>query len=121
MKKILIAMAAVALSSCSVLTGLAGIPSSPKAVAEQTVLDERIALGMELAYQAAAFSAVTAIKAGVVPQEQMKTVRDADQMAYNAVLMVRNAYKAGNADSYLSASSDARAAISAMMNLLKGF
>lgn len=121
MKKILVALAAVTLSACSVLTGLAGIPNSPKDVAEKTVLDERIALGMELAYQAAAFSAVTAIKAGVVPQDKMKTLRDADQMAYNAVLMVRNAYKAGNADSYLSASSDARAAIGAMMTLLKGF
>jgi len=121
MNKVIMIIAAVSLSACSVLTGLAGIPSSPKAVAEKTVLDERIALGMELAYQAAAFSAVTAIKAGLVPQEQMKTVRDADTMAYNAVVLVRTAYKAGNADSYLSASSDARAAISAMMALLKGF
>ncbi len=121
MKKILVILAAAMLSGCSVLTGLAGIPNSPKEVTEQTTLDERIALGMELAYQAAALSAVTAIKAGLVPQDRMKEVQDADTMAYNAVVLVRTAYKAGNAKSYLEAAGDARSAISAMVTLVKGF
>ena len=112
-----------ALSASATLGGCTGInslPSAPQDVAARTALDEQAALGVELAYQAAALAGRTALRADLLPAEQRPAVRAADARAYAAVAAVRRAYDVGNARSYAEALPLARDAIAELVALSRG-
>jgi hypothetical protein len=108
----ILAAACLALTGCA---GLGGLPSSPAAVAESTVLDEQGALGVELAYKALRTALELAVDTGALRGEAATRAAALDNRAYGAVFAARAAYRAGNATSYAQAVTDARAAITAAL------
>lgn len=99
----------LALASCNM-----GALPAPNTVADRTTLDERAAIGVELAYQAAA---QLALSTGAAKREDVKA---ADRKAYAAVKAVRAAYSAGNASSYPTAAIAAHEAVAALLTAMKG-
>ena len=113
MRKLFLLVAApLALAACATLPAA---PTSPGQVADQTVLDEQGALGVELAYKAFRTALEVAVDAGVLHGAAATKAADLDARAYLATLAARGAYKAGNATDYARAVSDARAAINAAL------
>ena len=112
--------AALVLAGCAVLDAPVSVPPAPAQAADQTRIDEQAALAAELAYQAGALAAKTAIEAGWLAPAEASRVRLAEGRAYDALLGVRAAYRAGNASDYLAALSEARAAVAAMLAAVKG-
>lgn len=107
--KLLLALAPLALVGCTTLTQL---PASPAVVTNQTVLDEKVAIGIEVAYTAASKAAALAIRTGVVTNRAtMVRIGELDAKAYAAVRAVRAAYGASNAANYHTAFVTARTAI----------
>lgn len=116
MKRLIpLAMLALTLPSC---TGLAALAGGPAPVANATVLDEKLAIGVELAYQAVTRAILAANDARPFSPELKERVKLADRKAYEAVVAVRAAYRAGNASSYSMAAAEAQAAIAALLQLL---
>lgn len=111
--------AALVLAGCMALDTPASL-AAPVQAAEQTSMDEQAALAAELAYQAGALAAKTAIEAGWLRPDQAGRVRAAEGRAYDALLGVRAAYRAGNSSDYGAALSNARAAVSALLAAVKG-
>lgn len=116
MKRILCLCLAATLPACALLQAP---PSSPSAIANRTVADEKAALGVELAYQAANLAALTANRAGLVSAAMALGIADADRKALAAVHAVRAAYDTGNAASYREADARARMALSEFLALIK--
>lgn len=112
------ALAALALASCAPLT----VGTGPAPIADSTILDEKAALGVELAYKVARTLAETAVDVGLVkPGTPLaRRVADADNRAYAAVQAARAAYRAGNAASYGAAVSQALGAVEALRVAVKG-
>lgn len=110
MKRLIFCAAlALAMPGC---TTMAALPATPAAAANQTVLDEKGAIGVELAYTAAAKASSLAIRSGVVTdRETIARIGQLNERAYAAVKAVRAAYDAGNATGYLAAFTDAKLAI----------
>ena len=107
------------------LMGCAGIqravPSSSAQVADQVTIDEQAALTLTLAYTAAARSAALAIETGIVRDPvTVRRIGELDQRAFAAVKTAERAYRAGNADSYAIALSEAREAVSTFLGNVKG-
>lgn len=99
-------MTAVLLGGCTALA--TAVPSSPGAIADRTVLDEKAAIGVENGYQAAVALVRAANAAGLLDQEARLRFADLDNLAYAQVQRVRQAYDAGNAASYAQAVSVAQ-------------
>ena len=116
----LIAAAAMSLSGCATLATAVGPPDNllPGVAADKTVLDEQVAISVELAYQAAVLTVSTATKAGLVKGALAEKLLDADRAAYQAVLAVRAAYDTGNARSYSEAALSAQTAIRGVIALI---
>lgn len=115
MKRIAI-LAALALAGCTP-GGLTSVPASPAEVADTAVLDEQGALAAELAYKAARVAVETGVDAGVIRGVSATRFAELDRKAYVALEKVRTAYRIGNADSYASALTEARGAITALLSL----
>lgn len=96
---------------------LSAIPPSPASAANATVLDEQGALGVELAYQAAALSLRTGLRTGFIKGETAQKAAAADTKAYGAVRRVRDAYDAANATDYGEALARARESVGALIAL----
>ncbi len=117
MLKIIIAMS-LGLSGC---TTIAPAALQPVTYADQTKIDEQVGLTVTLAYTAAARAAALAISTGLVKDRAtIARIGHLDQRAYNAVLAVRAAYEAGNSANYLSALTQAQAAIADLLAAVKG-
>lgn len=115
----LIAAASFALCACSLSTSLAGgLPTAPAEIADATVIDEKVALSVELAYQAAATAVKFAAETGVLRGEAADKAKAIDDRAYRAVQSARAAYDAGNALSYIDAERVARSEIAALLRLV---
>lgn len=112
--------AALALS----LTGCAGLGAmmtgGPATAANQTVLDEQGAIGVELAYKAARTALEIAVDSGLLKGDRAAKAAALDNQAFAAVTGVRAAYRAGNASNYGAAMGEARAAVTAMLAVVKG-
>lgn len=111
MKRFLIAVALclVPLAAC--------VPSeSPATTANATVLDEQVGIGTEAAYTAAATLGTALAQAGVIDRAKFKTL---DRQAYDALLVVRRAYAAGNAADYATAATRVYAAVAQIKALVK--
>lgn len=116
MRRFLIAAAmALALPACATLPVL-----GPAPIANATVLDEKVAVSVELAYRAARVAMETGVDAGLIKGVRAAQVASLDNRAYSAVQSVRAAYNAGNAASYSTAAAEAQTAVSAMLSAIKG-
>ncbi len=120
MKRFLIPVfAALALSSCAGLSGIVSrLPTAPVGVADQNTLDERGALAVELAYQAANRAAEALVDGGLIEGASATRVAELDRKAFAAVQAARRAYDTGNAASYTDALREARSEIAALLQLL---
>lgn len=114
MRMILIALAAILLPACT-MTAPQTLPP-PVQVADMTIADEKAGLAIELAYQAAATAALTADRAGIVPDTMRPRIAAANRRAIAAVGAVRAAYDASNAASYAEALPKAREAVAALLS-----
>jgi len=109
---------AISLALCACAPGqsaIGGLPAAPAELADGTTLDEQTALGIELAYQAAAFAVLTATDAGLIRGPVADQVAACDRAAHSAVVALRSAYDAGNARSYSDAAKIARKAVAALL------
>lgn len=114
MKRLLIA-ACLALAGCATTA----VPVGPAPIANQTVLDEKVAISAELAYTAAVRAAALAIRTGVVSDAAtIRQIGELDRKAKAAVGAVRSAYDAGNAASFTAAFAGAQSAITAILALV---
>lgn len=115
----LIAAPALALSGCA-MSALEPLPANPAEVANATALDEKAALGAELAYQAFRTSIELAVDAGLLKGERAARVAELDVRAYHALTVARAAYEVGNAETYASALETTRSTIREALELIKG-
>jgi predicted small secreted protein len=111
-----IMLAALALCMPLAACDLGGTVNGPGTVANSTVLDEQIGIGTEAAYTAASTLGTALAKAGVIDTAKFKAL---DNQAYSALLAVRAAYKAGNADSYATAAAQVYEAVARIKSLVK--
>ena len=118
MRKIFMA-AALAVASMGV-TACETVPVGPGEVADRTILDERAAIAVESAYQAAGTALEIAVDAGLLTGENAATAATLEQRAYTAVLAARAAYDTGNAVTYAEAVDNAQAAVYALLAAVKG-
>lgn len=120
-KYILPLLLSALLSACAVggASLATAIPPAPIVVADRTMIDERAALGVELAYQAAALSLRTAIRADLLSPAARAHAQSAEAKAYLAVTAARAAYDTGNAASYPVAIAQAQQAVAALQSILK--
>ena len=121
MKKSFSIIAAISLSLS--LPGCAGLMSTmaggPVVAANQTVLDEQGAIGVELAYKASRTALEIAVDSGLLKGERAAKAAALDNQAYAAVIGVRAAYRAGNSSNYGVAMAEARLAVTAMLGAIK--
>lgn len=119
MKKLFATLAiALSLTGCAPL--LSALTSTPASYANQTVLDEKGAITVELAYKAARLAVETGVEAGLIKGQRALAVADLDTRAFTAVVGVRAAYRAGNAQSYAVAIVEANAAVADLIASAKG-
>jgi len=112
MRKVLIAMALMMTSACSWLPN--GVASSPAEIADQTVVDEKIATGAEVLYTTASTLGNTLSRNGLIDRAQFQVL---DERAYQALVAVRAAYKTGNSADFLTAYSNLTVAVAAIRDL----
>ena len=96
-----------------------GAVQAPGTVAAATALDEKALAGVELAYKAMRTAGSIAVDAGVLGGEDATKVAAIDGKAYAALLLARQAYKAGNAGDYGSAVGQALELIGQAQALIK--
>lgn len=119
LKRLLAPLAALALlSGCAALS--TAISSGPGTVADQTVTDERVALGVETLYQGWTSMVTTGVELGLIRGDLAARLQDYDRRIYAAVLLARQAYDAGNAASYAQATAQASALIAEATALING-
>lgn len=111
--------AALALSACSAIGGLPTPPASPAAVANTTVLDEKLAITAEATYKAARLAIETATDAGLIRGANATKAAALDNRAFAAVQKVRTAYRTSNAASYGAAYAEANQLISDLLALIR--
>lgn len=98
-------------------TAAGSMPSGPAALANSTTLDEKAAITAETAYSAASLLGAKLADAGLIDRAKF---RAADQTGYTALLAVRAAYKAGNADGFAAAILQLNAAVMDIKSIAKG-
>lgn len=106
-KLILVAMASMSLASCGLPTLITGVPPAPVAVANQTILDEKVGIAVETAYKAWRLAVELAVDTNLLKGEKAARVAEIDQKMFEATLLVQAAYKVGNANQYASAAREA--------------
>lgn len=115
MKKIIIAFA-LCLSAC------ATVPSSPVAVANTTLADEKIATPAELIYKTWRMAVEIAVKSGKLApgSEKAHKIAAIDNQLYAAVQIVRSTYNTINSPDYLTAVSRINTLLNTGYAILKG-
>ena len=106
------------LAGCGLVNGITA--PAPSEYAAATILDERAALSVELAYKAERLALEVAVDAGLLTGNAAAVAADLDRRAYTAVQAVRKAYEAGNSDSYDAAILEAHAALALAMAAIRG-
>lgn len=109
LKLILAAFCLTPLVACTPVT-------SPSNVSQGTVIDEKAALGAELAYTTSAKLGLALVQAGLIDKEKFKAAND---KAYAALLIVRQAYKTANAANFDYAITQLYAAVNDINTLVK--
>jgi hypothetical protein len=116
LKRFLAPLAALALLSGCALTNAPG----PGPVADQTIVDERVALGVETVYQGWVAFVETGVDLGLIKGPLAATMQDYDRRIYTSVLLARQAYDAGNTATYAEATAAATQLIAEAMALVRG-
>lgn len=106
----------IAVALLCALPACATLPTSPVAVADKTLLDEKIGIAATVGYTAASTLGNRLSRLGVIDRAQFQAL---DQKGYAAVLAIRAAYLTGNATNYASAIEQAKAATAAIGGLVK--
>lgn len=89
-------------SAGATIADAAGAPA-PSSFADKTVLDEKAATAVELAYRAARVAVELGVDAGLIKGQAAASVQTYNRAAWEAVQAVYSAYRAGNAESYREA------------------
>ena len=111
--------AAASLCACAPAgSAIGGLPAAPAEIADATVADEKAALTVEIAYQAAALTVKAMAQNNIIMGTSAERIAALDRAAYDAVKAARAAYDAGNADSYQAAEAIARDHIAALLRLI---
>jgi hypothetical protein len=110
MKRLLIAFAALSLAGCNATAGPITVPT-PVEYANRTAVDEQAAVGVENAYKAFRLALELGVDTGVIKGERAVRAAKADHTAYNALLVLRSAYKTANSEDFLAAARSANIAI----------
>lgn len=100
-----------ALASCGVSASVPQIPAAPVELADRTAADEQIAVGAENAYKAFRMALELAVDSGVLKGEAAAKAAKADQTAYTALLVMREAYKTANREDWINAARSANIAL----------
>ena len=100
---------AMMVASVGMLQGCspAQIAEGPANTANATVLDEKAVLGAELAYKAMRTAGTLAVDHGLLVGADAAKVAAIDSKAYAALKLARQAYEAGNAADYATATAQA--------------
>jgi hypothetical protein len=112
LKHMLIGLVALALVACgSPGTGLGSIPTAPVELANRTAVDEQVAVGIENGYKAFRLAVELGVDTGVIKGDRAVRAKAADNRAYAALLVFRQAYKTANATDFLTAARSANIAV----------
>lgn len=95
--------ASLTLASCGLASPVNILPAAPAEIANSTTLDERLGLGAETAYQAAAQALIFKHLFAPFSPADLARVKELDAKALVALEAVRTAYKAANAADYKTA------------------
>ncbi len=117
--KILALSLALSLSACTTVATPLVIPT-PAEFAGRTAVDEQVAVSIENGYKLFRTAVELGVDTGVIKGAFALRVAKADQVAYNAVLVVRQAYKTGNSSDFLAASRSANIALEQALAIVKG-
>lgn len=93
--------------------------TAPGTIADRTVLDEQLITGAELAYKAARLAVETLTDAGLIKGQTAARVAALDEQAFAALGVARAAYRAGNAESYRAAVTQAEQAVDGIVSLIR--
>ena len=107
------------LASCAPLAPPIIIPT-PVSFADRTALDEQAALSIENGYKLFRTAVELGVDTGVIKGAFALRVARADTVAYNALLVVRQAYKTGNSSDFLAAARSANIALEQALAIVKG-
>lgn len=112
MKRYLIALAACVLASCTAadVSHAVGVPV-PVEYANRTAVDEQVGVGIENGYKGFRTALELAVDSGFLTGARASAARTANQCAYRAVLVFRQAYKTANSADLLAAARSANIAI----------
>jgi hypothetical protein len=117
MKRLLLFAAALSVAGCAVPSLPA--PPPPAAYADATTLDESFALQVEGIYRTSRAAMEIAVDGGRLKGANASRAAALDNRAYSAVQAMRAAYRAGNADSYMSAVVEAVSAVNALLSVVE--
>ncbi len=108
------------LASCApTLTSPVVIPT-PVSFANRTAVDEQVAVSIENGYKLFRTAVELGVDTGVIKGAFALRVARADTVAYNALLVVRQAYKTGNSSDFLAAARSANIALEQATAIVKG-
>lgn len=116
---ILAALAALSLASCGAGTPLGSVPT-PVELADRTAKDEQAAVAIENGYKAFRMAVELGVDSGLIKGERATMVAKADQCAYAALLVFRQAYKTANSADLLAAGRSANIAIEQAIAAVRG-
>ena len=117
---VLVLPAMIALSACGLPMALAAgnLPVTPAAVADRTVIDEKVMISAEEGYLAIGAAVEAAVDAGLLKGARAARIDQLDGRAKQALDAMRLAYAGGNASSFYSAYDRFKAAFNAARTLL---
>ena len=119
LKTFFAAILAVSLTACSVVGPTGSIPA-PVELADRTAKDEQAAIAIENGYKAFRLAVELGVDTGVIKGERAAAVAKADQCAYAALLVFRQAYKTANSADLVAAGRNVNAAIDQAIAAVKG-
>ncbi len=115
----LLIAASLALAACTgSTTPIASIPT-PVEYANRTAADEQAAVAVEQGYKAFRLALELGVDTGVIKGDRAVRAAKADQTAYTALLVFREAYKTANAADLLAAGRSANIAIAQAIAAVK--
>lgn len=100
---------------CSLLTA-----PGPATVADQTIVDERAALGVETIYTGWVAFVETGVDLGLIKGELAGKMQAYDKRIYSYVKIARQAYDTGNTDTYNEATAAATKLVAEAMAAFQG-
>lgn len=115
MKRFLLCAALALAAPLAACHSFSELPPSPSNAANATILDERLALGAEGSYKAARVAMEFMVDHGYLKGAAAAKARTLNTQAMNATKAVRDAYDAGNKDSYIAAAGLASKAVADLL------